>query len=98
LARWIFGATTPAWCDVTAEFVAWSQGADPDKATQDVNFKWADPLFAMFRLGYIFLPQPGNFRVFDVETPPLPHFAAGFEISCPTESRRNLRSLARTRF
>ena len=56
-----------------AEFVAWSQGADPDKATQDVNFKWTDPLFAMFRLGYIFLPQPGNFRVFDVETPPLPH-------------------------
>jgi len=56
-----------------AEFVAWSQGADPDKATQDVNFKSTDPLFAMLRLGYVLLPQPGNFRMFDVETPPLPH-------------------------
>jgi len=56
-----------------AEFVAWSQAPIRTKPLQDVNFKWADPLFAMFRLGYIFLPQPGNFRVFDVETPPLPH-------------------------
>jgi len=56
-----------------AEFVAWSQGADPDKATQDVNFKWADPLFAMLRLAYILLPEPGNFRALEVETPPLPH-------------------------
>jgi len=56
-----------------AEFVAWSQGADPDKATADVNFTWADPLFAMVRLGFVLLPQPQNFRAFEVETAPLPH-------------------------
>ena len=56
-----------------AEFVAWSQGIDPDKATQDVNFKWADPLYAIVRLRYVLLPQPGNFRALDVETPALPH-------------------------
>src|SRR5581483_2716237 len=33
-----------------AEFVAWSQGKDPDRATQDVTFRWADPLYAMLRL------------------------------------------------
>jgi hypothetical protein len=56
-----------------AEFMAWSQGADPDKATQDVNFKWVDPLFSMLRLRYVLLPQPGKFQAFDVETLPMPH-------------------------
>jgi hypothetical protein len=56
-----------------AEFVAWSQRGDPDKATQDVTFKLADPLYAMVRLSYVLLPQPGNFGAFDVETPALPH-------------------------
>ena len=55
-----------------AEFVAWSQGGDPDKATQDVTFKSVDPLYAIVRLGYVLLPRPGDFRVFDVETPALP--------------------------
>jgi hypothetical protein len=56
-----------------AEFVAWSQGEDPNKATQDVNFKRADPLYAMLRLRYVLLPQPENFRAFETETLPLPH-------------------------
>jgi hypothetical protein len=56
-----------------AEFVAWSQGGDPDSATQDVNFKWADPLYSMLRLRYVLLPQPGNFQAFEIETPPMPH-------------------------
>jgi hypothetical protein len=56
-----------------AEFVAWSQGVDPDKATQDVTFKWADPLYAIVRLRYVLLPAPGDFRAFEVETPALPH-------------------------
>jgi hypothetical protein len=55
-----------------AEFMAWTQDEDPDKATQDVTFKWADPLFSLLRLRYILLPQPGNFRSLEVETPPLP--------------------------
>jgi hypothetical protein len=56
-----------------AEFVAWSQGSDPDSATQDVNFKWADPLYSMFRLRYVLQPQPGNFSAVEVDTPPMPH-------------------------
>src|SRR5205823_859631 len=56
-----------------AEFVAWSQGGDPDQATQDVKFKLADPLLAMLRLRYVLLPQPQNFQEFETETPPLPH-------------------------
>ncbi len=56
-----------------AEFMAWSQGADPDKATQDVNFKWVDPLFSMLRLRYVLLPGPTQFQLLEVETPPLPH-------------------------
>jgi len=56
-----------------AEFMAWSQGADPDGATQDVNFKWVDPLLAMVRLRYVLLPQPQNFQEFETETPPLSH-------------------------
>src|SRR6516225_107190 len=56
-----------------AEFVAWSQGGNPDKATQDVNFTRIDPLFAMVRLRYVLLPPTENSRLFEVETPPLPH-------------------------
>ena len=56
-----------------AEFFAWSQGEDPNTATQDVNFKSVDPLYSMLRLRYILLPQPGNFQAFEVETPPMPH-------------------------
>ena len=56
-----------------SEFVTWSQGADPDKATQDVDFTWPDPLFAMLRLRFIIVPEPDNFRAIEVETPPMPH-------------------------
>ena len=55
-----------------AEFVSWSQGGDPESATQDPYFQWADPLYAMLRLRYILMPQPGNFQAIEVETPPLP--------------------------
>lgn len=56
-----------------AEFVAWTQGANPDAATQDVKFHRTDPLYAMLRLRYAVQPQLGNFQVLEVETPPLPH-------------------------
>lgn len=56
-----------------AEFIAWTQGADPDRATQDVTFRWGNPLYAMLRLRYIFESQSGNFQSLEVETPPLPH-------------------------
>lgn len=56
-----------------AEFVVWSQGKDPDRATQDVDFQWAHPLYAMLRLRYIFQSEPRNFQSLEVHAPPLPH-------------------------
>lgn len=55
------------------EFVAWSQGEDPDKATQDLSFKWVDPLYAMLRLRYVLLPGRSQFQAFAVESPPMSH-------------------------
>jgi len=55
------------------EFVTWSQGAEPDKATQDVDFNWFDPLFAMLRLRFVIVSEPGNFQAIEFETPPMPH-------------------------
>src|SRR5262249_27702358 len=56
-----------------AEFVTWTQGGDPDHATQDANFQRVSPLYAMLRLRYLLLPQPGHFRSEEVEARPLPH-------------------------
>ena len=56
-----------------AEFIAWSQGANPDEVTQDVTFKWADPLYAMLRLRYVILSQSDGFQTFEFETPPMSH-------------------------
>lgn len=66
-----------------AEFVAWSQGEAPDKATQDVNFKWVDPLFSMLRLRYVLLPGPTEFQMLDVETAPLPrvHLVSKYRVA-----------------
>lgn len=37
-----------------AEFMTWTQGGNPDQATQYVNFARLDPLYAMLRLRYVF--------------------------------------------
>jgi hypothetical protein len=52
-----------------AEFIAWTQGADPDKATQYVVFTGCDPLYAMLRLRYLF----DDLHVAEAPAPPLPH-------------------------
>jgi hypothetical protein len=55
-----------------AEFIAWTQRLDPDKATQYVSFANLDPLYAMLRLRFAFVPQQNGLNVVEAKTPPLP--------------------------
>jgi hypothetical protein len=55
-----------------AEFVTWSQGGDPDKATQYVNFAKLDPLYAMLRLRFAFVPGQKGMQVAEAPTAPMP--------------------------
>ena len=55
-----------------AEFAAWTQGEDPDRATQYVQFDSFDPLYAMLRFRYAFLPDQDRIRIADAPTAPLP--------------------------
>ncbi len=43
-----------------AEFMAFTQGNDPDTATQNPDFRRFSPLYRMLRFRYVFLPQPGG--------------------------------------
>ncbi len=52
-----------------AEFMAFSQGLDPDKATQYVSFTRLDPLYAMLRLRYAFVPQNGQLGIAESPNP-----------------------------
>ncbi len=45
------------------EFIAFTQGTDPDEASQNVKFTNADPLYKMLRLRYAFVPQGTQVRV-----------------------------------
>ena len=56
-----------------AEFIRWTQGSSPDEASEDIIFKWADPLYTMLRLRYVLLPGAKQFQAFEVESPPMPH-------------------------
>lgn len=46
-----------------AEFMAFTQGADPNQASQYVAFKKAHPLFNMLRCGYFFTVSPQEKRM-----------------------------------
>ena len=54
-----------------AELMAWTQGIPPDNATQYVNFQKFDPLYAMLRLRYVFVPEANGMRVIEAPVPPL---------------------------
>jgi hypothetical protein len=55
-----------------AEFIAFTQGINPDQVTQNVLFHRLDPLYAMLRLRYAFVPQDGQLNI--VESPnPMEH-------------------------
>jgi hypothetical protein len=56
-----------------AEFMTWSQGADPDQAMSYVRFVHYDPLFAMLRLGYVFRQRGNEFEIGDAPEPPMSH-------------------------
>jgi len=43
-----------------AQFMAFSQGVDPDKTSQYVNFRRYNKLYEMLRLRYIFIPHQGT--------------------------------------
>jgi hypothetical protein len=55
-----------------AEFITWSQGGDPDHATQYATFSKLSPLYALLRLRYAFVPSDGGLRVAESRAPPLP--------------------------
>ena len=55
-----------------AEFATWTQGGDPDQATQYVQFAKFDPLYAMLRLKYVFVPDQNQLRIAEAPTAPLP--------------------------
>lgn len=56
-----------------AEFMTYSQGDDPDHASQYLNIKGINSLYAMLRFRYAFLPAAdGSYHVNESSTPPLP--------------------------
>jgi hypothetical protein len=55
-----------------AEFATWTQGGNPDQATQYVEFAKFDPLYAMLRLRYVFVPDQNQMRIAEAPTAPLP--------------------------
>jgi len=55
-----------------AEFMTFTQGGNPNHAEQYVTFKKLDPLYAMLRLRYGFLPTAQGMQVVESPTPPLP--------------------------
>lgn len=52
-----------------AEFMTWTQGGHPDKATQYVNFTRLDPLYAMLRLRYAFWLDRNRVRIIEAPQP-----------------------------
>jgi len=55
-----------------AEFIAFTQGSDPDKVTQYVNFTKLDPLYTMLRFRFAFVPRENGFRLVEAQDPPMP--------------------------
>jgi len=49
-----------------AEFMAFSQGADPERATQNVTFRAPSPLYALLRLRYVFNRSGDGFHVYAI--------------------------------
>ena len=49
-----------------AEFVAFTQGEDPNRATQNVDFHSPSPLYALVRLSYIVTATAGGLKTYDV--------------------------------
>jgi hypothetical protein len=52
-----------------AEFITWTQGGDPDTATQYMNFTEFDPLYAMLRFRYRFRTESNKVRITEAPQP-----------------------------
>jgi len=66
------GGNDPSVLRRYAEFINFTAGADPDRASQFLPFKNISPLFALLRFRYAFIPTPGGFQTLESATPPLP--------------------------
>jgi hypothetical protein len=55
-----------------AEFMTFSQGGDPDRATQYLPIRRIDPLLAILRFRYAFIPSTDGFEMLETDTAPLP--------------------------
>jgi hypothetical protein len=55
-----------------AEFMTFVQGGDPDHATQNLTFNKFDPLYAILRFRYSFVPVSEGVQVVESPVPPLP--------------------------
>jgi hypothetical protein len=69
------GGNNPSPLRRYAEFINFTQGADPDHATQELTLKSFVPLFAMLRFRYAFVPTFPNLwdlRIAESTIPPLP--------------------------
>jgi len=57
-----------------AEFVTFTQGGEPAHATQNVVFQKMNPLLALMRFRYAFVPlADGGLKIVESSVPPLPH-------------------------
>ena len=69
------GGNNPSVLRRYAEFMTYTQGGDPDHATQNIPFHTLDPLYAMLRLRYVFEPTETASRIAESPTPPLPRLS-----------------------
>jgi hypothetical protein len=56
-----------------AEFITWTQGGDPNRATLYVKFTRFDPLYAMLRLRYVFAWHANKLETAEAPISPMPH-------------------------
>ena len=54
-----------------AEFINWSEGADPDAATNYVTFRRFSPLLSLARVRYVLVMENGMLAVHQAAVPPL---------------------------
>jgi hypothetical protein len=69
------GGNNPSVLRRYAEFINFTQGANPDHANQELTFKSMVPLFAMLRFRYAIIPifpNVADLRIVESSIPPLP--------------------------
>jgi hypothetical protein len=67
------GGNNPTVLRRYAEFIAYSQGQDPDHVTQFLEFKHLSPLLALLRFQYAIESDGGPLKIDESPLPPLPH-------------------------